>query len=210
MTGGPWWTEMEGCNGGEVKTRAFSWQSNSRRTTLHPLFPLHLDFRWPTLCWVVTLETALRVFIKRDCGDVEKRSSRQDVVHDKESTHGGRAERLSSLTTTWCHRHLSPCSRCWFLFKLDLHDSFWPQLEMFWFSLIWGLSRAAYLRRRGSESLSLVQHSCPLPSGSSQLFFSCNLRQSLASANEEKVNSIALYDGFEADDSHFISLIPII
>lgn len=83
---------MEGSDGGAVNARAFSW-SNSRRTTLHSLFPLHLDFRWPTLCWVVTLETALRVFIKRDCGDMEKRSSRQDVVHDKESTHGGRAKK---------------------------------------------------------------------------------------------------------------------
>lgn len=100
MTDGPWRTEMEGSDGGAVKTRAFSWQSNSRRTTLHPLFPLHLDFRWPTLCWVVTLETALRVFIKRDCGDMEKRSSRQDVVHDKESTHGGCAKSLFSLTAT--------------------------------------------------------------------------------------------------------------
>lgn len=37
-------------------------QSNSRSSSGFSHFR-RLDFRWPTLCWVVTLETALRVFI---------------------------------------------------------------------------------------------------------------------------------------------------
>lgn len=65
----------------------FSWQSNSLQTTVHPLFPLHLDFRWPILHRVVTLETAPHVFIKRDWVDMEKGSRREDVDCDTGSAH---------------------------------------------------------------------------------------------------------------------------
>lgn len=223
MTDGPWRTEMEGSDGGAVKTRAFSWQSNSRRTTLHPLFPLHLDFRWPTLCWVVTLETALRVFIKRDCGDMEKRSSRQDVVHDNESTHGGRAKKplqsscyvMSSSSVTLQSPLVSfQIAFPRFLLTPAGNVLIFPHLRfepgrIFKAARIWiTFTRSTLV----SSALRLIA-----------AFFSCILCQSVASANvvstptwppvvasAEKVNSIVLCGGFEADYSHFISLIPII
>lgn len=183
MEVGNWWQMVPDGQrwwGGEDEG-LFSW-SNSRLTTLHPLFPLHLDFRWPTLCWVVTLETALRVFIKRDCRDMEKRSSRQDVFHDRESTHGGCAKRLLSLSAMWCHRHLSPCSGCWFLFSNCIHKlPSDPSWKCFDFSLIWGLTVAASLKWRGSESLFTRSTLMSSALGLTAAFFFCNLCHSLTS-----------------------------
>lgn len=59
-------------DGDAVKMRVFSWQWKCLQTTVHPPFPLHLDFRWPILHRVVTLETAPYVFIESDWVDMEK------------------------------------------------------------------------------------------------------------------------------------------
>lgn len=113
-----------------MKIRLFPWQSKSLQTPVHPPFPLSLDFRWPILYRVVTLETAPYVFIERNWVDEGKE-------RERETRHGlwyrfpfslENAEGLKLFNwiedSLWSH-HLSRCSRCLLLFILKLQDVVW-------------------------------------------------------------------------------------